>query len=440
MVWLTSLTMLVLGLPAVLVHLGTVALTKALQSYSRSRLEECCDGRKRPGLAGEVGRLAERTEQAAEAVAVVSGLFLVALLGIALERWSSPPRLELVVPLVLVVAILGYVAAGVLGRVFAEPLLVFCWPAASSIRILAWPVTAAATGVAYLVERFASNPESTPRPMSVEVEIDAEEGETPEEVEAELPDEAHDLLQRAVGLTRTSVSEVMIPASAIVSLPATVTAREAAEAFRTSGRSRIPIFRTNRDDIVGILLGKDLWEKMVHAEQPETVVPAELVRPPYRVPETSNAYNVIEGLKRHRTGMAIVLDEYGGVAGLVTLEDLLEELVGPIDDEHDTPGPADSILPLDDSRFDVDASLPLDDLNRRLRLHLPTEADYETIGGLALHILGRLPEKGEKFRRDGIEFTVLDVREQAIRRILIDLQPGRAAVGASNGLMPSKER
>ena len=234
----------------------------------------------------------------------------------------------------------------------------------------------------------------------MEVEIPTEEGETSEEVEAELPEAARTLLQRAVELTRTHVSEVMIPSSAIVSLPSTVTAHEAAETLRRTGRSRIPIFGANRDDIVGILIGKDLWERMVDSDDPESVVPAQLVRPAYCVPETCNAFQVIEELRGNRTGMAIVLNEYGAVAGLVTLEDLLEQLVGPIDDEHDVPAPTDPIRPLEGSRFDVDASLPLEVLNERLGLHLPTEEEFQTIGGLALHALGRLPEDGEKFRHE----------------------------------------
>ena len=206
-------------MPVAVAHLATVALTKALQSYSRSRLEEYCADRGRPGLAAEVGHLDERTERAAEVLAVISGLFLATLIGVALERWHSPPGLMLLVVLVLAVAAVGYVVAGVLGKVFAESILVFFWPAASLIRSLTWPITAGAAGLEYLTQRLASDPESGPRPASVEVEIPTEEGETPEEVEAELPEAAHALLQRAVELTRTHVSEMMIPASAIVSLP-----------------------------------------------------------------------------------------------------------------------------------------------------------------------------------------------------------------------------
>ena len=275
----------------------------------------------------------------------------------------------------------------------------------------------------YLAERFAGNAQNGPRPASVEVEISTDEGESSQDLEAEIPEATRALLQHAVELSRTNVSEIMIPSSAIVSLPATVTARAAVDTLRRTGRSRIPIFGANRDDIIGILLGKDLWDLMVDNEDPDSVIPARIVRPAFFVPETCNAFQLLNDLRGNRTQMAIVLDEYGGVAGLVTLEDLLEQLVGAIDDEHDIPTPADPIKSLGNSRFEADATLPLELLNDRFDLHLPTDEDFQTIGGLAFHALGRLPEPGATFRYDGVEFTVLDVHDHAIGRIMIDLQP-----------------
>ena len=162
---------------------------------------------------------------------------------------------------------------------------------------------------------------------------------------------------------------------------------------------------------------------MVDNEDPDSVIPARVVRPAFFVPETCNAFQLLNDLRGNRTQMAIVLDEYGAVAGLVTLEDLLEQLVGAIDDEHDIPTPADPIKSLGNSRFEADATLPMELLNHRLDLHLPTDEDFQTIGGLVFHALGRLPEPGATFRYDGVEFTILDVHDHAIGRIMIDLQP-----------------
>ena len=116
-----------------------------------------------------------------------------------------------------------------------------------------------------------------------------------------------------------------------------------------------------------------------------------------------------------------MLDEYGGVAGLVTLEDLLEELVGAIDDEHDIPTMAEPIRQLGESRYEVDATLPVEVLNERFGLHLHTNGEYLTLGGLAFHTLGRVPEPGESFQADGVAFQVVNVAEHRIRRLVLDL-------------------
>jgi CBS domain containing-hemolysin-like protein len=290
-------------------------------------------------------------------------------------------------------------------------------------------VERAADGLNYLTERLAPGAELGARPASVEVEITPEAGESSEDVEAEMTPGTRALLQKAVELSRMDVSEVMIPYSEIISLPAGVSAAAASEAFRSTGRSRIPLFATSRDDIVGILIAKDLWSRMLACRDAESVVPADLVRTALRVPPSVNAFALIGELQKNRTQMAIVVDEYGGVAGLVTLEDLLEELVGPIEDEHDTAAARqDPLTHLGGTSYEVDAGLTVEELNEKLDLHLPTDEDFETVGGLALHALGRLPEAGATFRYTGIEFTVLDVRRRTIRRLRFDLQPDATMV------------
>src|SRR5262249_17935206 len=151
----------------------------------------------------------------------------------------------------------------------------------------------------------------------------------------------------------------------------------------------------------------------------------------YCVPETKNAYELLEELRSRRTQIAIVLDEYGNVAGLITFEDLLEALVGTIDDEHDVPTLADPLTRLGSTQFEADAAVELGELTERLALRLPTDGDFLTVGGLAFHALGRVPEPGESFRFSEVEFTVLEVVDHAIRRVRLELHPG-AAVSASS--------
>ena len=419
---ITLVWTLALGIPVLTLHLLSVTLTKALRTYSRSRLENLCAERGHPGRADEVAHNDERTERAAETLAVVTGLSLAALLGAAVDREAPTLAVEAVIAIALTVGGLGYVLAGVIGRVFAENVLDNVWPAAIWLRLFTSPLTFGTKQVESLVERLARQPDATPRPASVEVEIPSD-GDHSDDNETDLPESTRELLQHAVALTRRDVSELMTPRSLIVTLPSSTSAKAAARIFRETGKSRIPLFGENRDDIVGILYAKDLFPRMTETTDTSTIIPRSLVRPAHCVPETKNAYELLEEFRTQRTQIAIILDEYGGVAGLITLEDLLEELVGDIDDEHDVPTPEDSVIPLGGTRFEVEASVSIEDFNERLGVKLPTDGDFLTVGGFVFHSIGRLPEPGATFRVDGMEFQIVEVLDHSIRRVHVDLQP-----------------
>jgi CBS domain containing-hemolysin-like protein len=423
--WVLGLGLLLLG-----VHLVSVALLKALRSYSRSRLEERCQALGHAGRADDVAHHGEATEDAADALALVTGLGLAALLS-ALAAAAGPRVTGL--PLLVGAVIAGAVAcflAGAIGRVYAERVIDRFWPLAGLLRVATRPLDLARRMSEGVVALLARPEGAIPRPASVEVEL-PDDGESAGVVEAELPESLRALIQQAVELTQRNVAELMIPRSAMVTLPASVSAATAARTFRETGLSRVPLFGENRDDIIGILYAKDLFPRMTEPDGGDEISPRSLARPAYCVPETKNAYELLEELRSRRTQIAIVLDEYGNVAGLITFEDLLEALVGTIDDEHDVPSQDDPLTPLGGTRFELDATVELEELNERLGLRLPTDGDFLTVGGLAFHALGRVPEPGATFRFSEVEFTVLEVVDHAIRRVRLELQP-RAAVGSSS--------
>ena len=409
-----------IGVPALVVQTITVAMARALRVYSRSRLEDVCAANGHDDRADEIARLDEKTERAAESVAIMGGLVIASLAGGNAAQVEPQTSAEVVVAAVLGIALLDYVAAAAIGRVFAERLLDRLWPLAPIVRALGAPLTAVGTAAEWVASKLSGRPDEPPRPASVEVEIPPDEDD-PEAEEPDLPDRVRDMIERLVELSRMDISEVMVPRSSMVMIPESIAGREAADVFRSTGLSRIPLYGANRDDIVGILYAKDLFPALLDAADPAGVSPRRLARPAYFVPETKRADELLEELRRQRLQIAIALDEYGGVAGLVTLEDLIEEVVGEIDDEHDRPAPDDPVRPLGDSSYEVDASLPLEDLNERLRLHLPTDGEVSTVGGYAFHALGRLPEPGATFRENGIEFTVLEVTDRSIRKVKLDL-------------------
>ncbi len=343
--------MMAAGLPVLALHLVSIALTKAIQSYSRTLLEGRCAAKGHPERASLVEHWDHKTERATEALAVLTGLLLAALMGLGVGLATFPPSGVVVVVPVLAIGLLGYVVAGVIGKVFAEVIVDVLWPGSSVLRAAAAPLTFGLRQVERLVESLSRRSETLHRPAHLQVEIPVEDDAPDEDTEPELPESARMLLQHAVVLTRTDVGELMTPRSSIVSLPSTVSAAEAAATFRRTGLSRIPVFEESRDDIVGVLYAKDLFARMTEARAPLAVSPRDLVRPVLFVPESKNAYDLLEELRTERTHFAIILDEYGSVAGLVTLEDLLEELVGPIDDEHDIPASPDPVRKLANGRF-----------------------------------------------------------------------------------------
>jgi CBS domain containing-hemolysin-like protein len=411
-----------IGVPLLFLHLLSVTLTKALRNYSRSQLEDYCALRGRESRADDVSHKEERTERSAETLAVLTGLALAALLGVLTDQEAPHLVAGFVVAIALGVGGLGYVIAGVIGRVFAEPVIDALWPYSAIIRFMMSPLTFGSRQVEALVERLARPADAPPRPSSVEVEIPAD-GESTTDLEADIPETTRELLQHAVALTRRDVSELMTPRSLIVTLPSNVSAKVAASTFRETGKSRLPLYGENRDDIVGVLYAKDLFPLMSEGADPDQIRPRKLVRPAYCIPQTKNAYELLGEFRDKRAHLAIVVDEYGGVAGLITLEDLVEELVGAIEDEHDTPPPRDSVVSLGGVRYEVVGTLSLEELNERLNLRLPTDEDFLTVAGLAFHALNRLPEPGATFRYDGIEFEVAEIADHSIRRVRIDLRP-----------------
>jgi CBS domain containing-hemolysin-like protein len=261
----------------------------------------------------------------------------------------------------------------------------------------------------------------------VEVEIPHSEEEEEGELEADLSEVTRDRMENLIRLDRTTVEQVMTPRSSLVILPATATVAEAARAFIASGRSRIPLYGESRDDIVGILYFKDLISELVEGRDPAAALARGLARPSFWVPETKNAAELLDELRQKRVQIAIILDEFGALAGAVTIEDLIEVIIGPIDDEHDIPTPDDEIVRLADDTYQVDGATALEDLNDRLDLKLPTDEDYQTVGGLAFNALGRLPRQGDTFTAHGIAFTVLEVCDHSIRLIRLDLRPDPGA-------------
>jgi putative hemolysin len=214
--------------------------------------------------------------------------------------------------------------------------------------------------------------------------------------------------------------EVMVPRPQVLALSVDMPTQDALAVMIGSPYTRYPVYRESLDDVVGLLHVRDLF-KALYDRGIENVVVEELVRPAYVVPETKDLAALLAEFRKTNQHMAIVVDEYGGVAGIVTLEDLLEEIVGEIEDEYDLPD--ESVERLDDDRIRIDGTFPIDDFNEQFAQTLPQE-DFHTIAGFVFGQLGRAAAEGDELVWNGLRFSVVDVEGQRIGRLEVQfLEP-----------------
>jgi CBS domain containing-hemolysin-like protein len=226
------------------------------------------------------------------------------------------------------------------------------------------------------------------------------------------------LIESVIELGDTVVREVMVPRPDMVTVTSDFRIADAMEVVILNGYSRIPVCGEGIDDVIGVVHAKDLMRAERDGQEERTV--GELARPTHHVPETKRVASLLREMQRDRFHLAVVVDEYGGTAGLVTLEDIIEELLGEIVDEFDVEDPM--IEPLPDGDVRVNARMPLDEVNDLLHAHLP-EGDWDTVGGLLLSELGHVPANGEHVVVDGWELTAQRVQGRRIGRIRIHRLP-----------------
>ncbi len=228
----------------------------------------------------------------------------------------------------------------------------------------------------------------------------------------------HEYIKNIFDFTHTSVREVMVPRTRMAAIDLELSREEMLHFILENEYSRYPVFRGSIEEIAGFIHGKDFLGRMV--AEPDFDISA-IVRPPFYVPEGKKVSNLLKEMQRKRIHMALVVDEYGGINGLVTTEDLLEELVGEIEDEHDI-GEARRVQKQPDGSLIVDALLSVADLEDLVGINLGDDIPYDTLAGLILHRLGRFPEKGERLEVDGFVFICEEVKKNAIVWVRITRQ------------------
>ena len=262
------------------------------------------------------------------------------------------------------------------------------------------------------------------RPVEGEHEEAAEEDDSllhlmeMEEANGGIEAEERAMIRGIINLVDTATREIMVPRIDIVAVDTDATVEEVMALIMERGYSRIPLYEGTIDNVVGVLYAKDFLRYLARGAHPPSL--KDIARPPYFIPESKKVDELLAEMRLNRVHMAIVVDEYGGTAGLVTIEDLLEEIVGEIEDEYDRSevtverlGPNEAIL---------DARVSIDDLNEIFGLAIEGE-DFDTVGGFVYHLLGRVPIPGDEVSADGLRLRVLSVLGRRIKKVRVAREP-----------------
>jgi len=305
-----------------------------------------------------------------------------------------------------------------IGRLWAEPILYHSWPLWQALATVLTPLVLGARFVDTLLHRLAGRLPEVPDEESFEDEIRTivTEGHR----EGLLEEDAREMIEGVIELSDVHVSEIMTPRTDMVSIPLSLSWRELLEFVIQVGHTRIPAYQKNRDEIVGILYTKDLLPELANRSEEPTSSWTALLREPFYIPETKPVDALLQEFQRTRNHMAVVLDEYGGVSGLVTMEDVLEEIVGEIVDEYDK-DLVDGIKEIDDRTAEALGKVHIDEINERLALKLPDDGDFDTIGGFVLTELGHVPVVGEELVRTNARITVLEATSRRIERVRLEI-------------------
>jgi magnesium and cobalt exporter, CNNM family len=237
----------------------------------------------------------------------------------------------------------------------------------------------------------------------------------------EIEEQEQEMLYKVFDFADKEASDVMVPRPEVVALSVDLPPEQCLEAVMDSPYTRYPVYKETLDNVVGILHVRDLFSALRDRGMHEVKV-GDLIRPAHIVPETKDLAALLTEFRRTNQHMAIVVDEYGEMEGIVTLEDLLEEIVGEIEDEFDLPD--ESVEQVDDDTIRIDGTFPIDDFNERFHTSLPDE-DYHTVAGFVFGLLGRQPEVGDDIAHDGLRFDVLDVEGSRINKLAVTFEQRR---------------
>ena len=393
----------------------------ALRTFSRVKLQDAFEAANKEDLSDSLVKNAEKLILACSLYRLILNMCVLLLLLAVFARLRNGPPLfiDYVLTFIIAAAIFSiftlaiphawakYAGEKILGRTYR--LLTFC--------------TAIASPVLYIlriydgfVRRLAGVVRTTPDQLQEEKQEEFLNGLEQHRTEGVLDEEEQQMIENVLELSDTTADEIMTPRTDIVAVEVNSDLQTVLDIINSAGHTRVPVYEKNIDNIIGLIYAKDLLSE-VGREKADFKLRDKL-RKAYFVPETKPLRSLLHEFQNQKLHIAIVLDEYGGTAGIVTLEDILEELVGEITDEYEEPMPK-PVRKIDHNTIEADARTYVDDLNDEFELNLPEDEDYDTIGGFVFSHLGYVPKTGQTFDYQNLKFTITSAEARRIKRIKI---------------------
>ncbi len=396
----------------------------ALRVFSRVRLQEAfktASGEERPHLVDRLVENADRLILTCSFYRLVFNfcalLLLVALLSTLQGRTLSAGGYVLVFFVALAIfSVFSLAIPHAWAKYAGEKLLSRTYRILTAFSVLGFPVLYILQLYDGFVRRLAGVPAATPETQLEEKHEEFLEDLEQHRMEGTFDEEEQEMIENVLELSESRADEIMTPRTDLVAIEVSADLPAVLEEITKAGHSRIPVYEENIDNIVGFIYAKDLLAEI--GKDPQDFRLRDRMREAYFVPESKLLRALLHEFQNQKLHIAVVLDEYGGTAGIVTLEDILEELVGEIADEYEET-PPESIKKIDEHTLEVDARTYVDDLNDEYELNLPEDEDYDTVGGFIFSRLGYVPKTGEQFDYKNLKFTVASAEPRRINRITI---------------------
>lgn len=434
-----------LGISLAALAAGSVlsTLVQSLRDLTRSALEDIVAIRNNPRAAARVAKILDDVEGHAAATALPRTMCNL-IVAVALVFWVSAVKDQMTPE--LLDGVIGIIVASLLLWVFtamlpasiarhAGEVTVYAWsPVLRLMHVLGRPLRLIAAVLDEVVRRLAGKTEQTEaQVLQEEILSVVEEAQE----EGKFDETERDMIEAVVKFRDKTVAQVMTPRTEIAAIEVTGTLSEVTAAIRKIGHSRIPVFEGSLDHVVGIFYVKDLmrWLAGEGSRGGRTFEVRTVMRSAYFVPETKTVRELLSELLKKRVHIAMVADEYGGTAGLVTIEDIIEEVFGDIQDEYEIPESQSEEVKVNTERrsAEVDARTYITDANDELRaldVEIPESEDYDTVGGFVTVSLGRIPAAGELVSLPNLRVTVLAAEPTRVTRVRIE--PASETLGTAH--------